>query len=218
MLNRVSLSLVVMVTTLAFTVAPLSAAPPGGTAPLTSVVHDGTLTGAGTTSSPLSVVSPYTGVVHDSTLTGAGTAASPLSVSAPPSLGSQGALVGPISMTTTAGNFVPIPFIVSDAQYDTSGFVATSKFVVPVTGIYIVTIHGSATNPSGVEDRIDLGYRINGGPAVGLLHHAIPAGGNVHANAAFQRMLQAGHEVEILVHTSPNSYIVNQIEIGIGKL
>jgi hypothetical protein len=100
MLNSVSLSLVVVSATLILTVAPLFAAPPTGTAPLTSVTHDGTLTGAGTTSSPLSVVSPYTGVVHDSSLTGSGTTASPLRVvpSAPQ--------IAPLTVADSTGQIV----------------------------------------------------------------------------------------------------------------
>src|SRR5262245_5130895 len=196
------------------------AAPPAGVAPLTSVNHDATLTGAGTTSSPLSVVAPYTGVVHDGSLVGAGTAASPLKVAptgvAPASVGAQ---VGPsVSVTTTANSWVPIPFTAADAQYDTSSFIGTDKFIVPTAAIYIVTIHGSATNSSPVEDRIDLAYRINGGTLVGLFHQVIAAGKNVHANSSFQKMLQAGDQVEILVLTAPNSYVVDQIEIGIGRL
>lgn len=220
MLKRVSLSLVVMFATLMLTVAPLFAAPPSGTSPLTSVAHDGTLTGAGTTSSPLSVVSPYTGVVHDSSLIGAGTAASPLKVA--PSVGvapSMGAQVGPfISMTTTADTFVPVPFTVANAEYDTSGFIGTNAFIVPAAGIYVVTIHANADNSGGVvDDRISLAYRINGGGLIGLLNHAVRAGQDVHANASFQKMLQAGDQVEILVYTS-NNFVVDQIEMGIGKL
>jgi len=72
------------ITALLIGVSPgvLLAAGPTGQ-PLSSVTHDATLNGSGTSTSPLSVVSPYTGVTHDATLTGNGTAASPLGVVPP---------------------------------------------------------------------------------------------------------------------------------------
>ena len=106
MLSRVLLSLVVMSAMLMLTVAPSYSQRPGGggtTAPLTSVTHDGTLAGDGTTASPLRVVSPYTGVVHDNTLTGAGTTASPLRVA--PSASPISPLTVVDSTGTTVGRF-----------------------------------------------------------------------------------------------------------------
>jgi hypothetical protein len=105
MLNRLSLSLVVMLTAFLLTAAPLFAqgVPKGGSRPLTSVTHDGTLTGEGTSTSPLSVVSPYTGVVHDGTLAGAGTAASPLRVVPSSSIAAPLSVVD--STGTTVGRF-----------------------------------------------------------------------------------------------------------------
>ena len=100
-----------------------------GSSGLSSVSHDTTLTGSGTSASPLSI-----NIIHDSTLTGAGTAASPLSVvssggtgglssvSHDGTLSGSGTSGSPLSVTQGAALYKINPSCLEELEFTNTSF------------------------------------------------------------------------------------------------
>jgi hypothetical protein len=185
------------------------AAPPATAQPLTSVTHDATLTGSGTTASPLTVVSPYNGVVHDgATLEGAGTAASPLRVVRG---AASGAVIAP-SAPAYSGTVVDVLFTSADSRFDTDAYVGTSQLVITQTGIYLLTMKGGNDRDGSF---LVLYYSVNNGPFEGTCVSLGTAGVYPLCSGSELLQLSAGDTIRFGVYSSSDN--VTRLRFGIAR-
>lgn len=126
--------------------------------------------------------------------------------------GPSGAVITPPSPPYVFGNWSSVSFNSTNTVYDTDSYVGTNQFVIPQSGIYLITMRASNLQDNSF---VGLAYKVNGGNQIEMCLSLGTAGAYPWCNGSELLNLNAGDTIEFAAYPSTND--LAGLRIGISK-
>ena len=126
--------------------------------------------------------------------------------------GTSGAVITPPIPPYVFGSWSSVSFTSSNTVYDTDSYVGANKFVVPQSGIYLLTMWAINLQDSTF---VALAYKVNGGNLREICLSLGSTGAYPFCNGSDLLNLNAGDTIEFAVYPSANA--LGGLRIGISK-